>query len=113
MVVIFLLSSQTRVSITREFFVDFVIFKSAHMVEYGLLFFLIYRALYKASSIQSKNQLVVAFILAVLYAMSDELHQRFVPTRDGTIRDVLIDTAGITMVYLLIKKQFNQIKKFL
>lgn len=29
-----------------------------------------------------------------LYALTDELHQRFVPGRSGELRDVFIDTSG-------------------
>lgn len=35
-----------------------------------------------------------AWILCVLYAISDEYHQTFVSGRSGEVRDVLIDSAG-------------------
>lgn len=48
--------------------------------------------------------------IAVLYAISDECHQLFVPGRSGEVRDVLIDSAGIAvgvlLVLLLLRKQF-------
>ena len=37
---------------------------------------------------------VPGWVTAVLYAGSDELHQRFVPGRSGELRDVLIDSSG-------------------
>ena len=38
--------------------------------------------------------IVLAFLACVLYAVSDELHQIFVPGRGAEIRDVLTDSAG-------------------
>jgi VanZ family protein len=35
-----------------------------------------------------------AFMITAVYAVSDEWHQTFVPTRNGTPVDVLIDCAG-------------------
>ena len=37
----------------------------------------------------------VAFVVGVLYAVTDELHQMLVPGRQGSLRDVLIDAAGV------------------
>lgn len=36
-----------------------------------------------------------AFLIGVLYAVTDEIHQLFVPGRAGQIRDVLIDACGV------------------
>jgi len=36
----------------------------------------------------------MALLLSVLYAVSDEWHQSYVPGRSATIQDVLVDTAG-------------------
>jgi len=30
----------------------------------------------------------------LIYAITDELHQKFIPNRQGSLVDVLIDTAG-------------------
>lgn len=37
---------------------------------------------------------VVAFIIAVLYACSDEVHQLFIDGRAGQVADVLVDASG-------------------
>ncbi len=37
---------------------------------------------------------LIALLFCMLYAVSDEVHQLFVPGRAGKIVDVLIDTAG-------------------
>ena len=40
---------------------------------------------------------IIPLILGVLYAVSDEIHQRFVPGRSCELRDVLIDTCGVLL----------------
>ena len=37
-----------------------------------------------------------AILVVIVYAASDEIHQLFVPSREGTLRDVIIDTIGGT-----------------
>jgi VanZ family protein len=46
--------------------------------------------------------LPVAAAIALLYAVSDEYHQTFVPDRNGTPVDVAIDAAGIAAAALWI-----------
>ncbi|MBU2258703.1 MAG: VanZ family protein [Candidatus Omnitrophica bacterium] len=45
----------------------------------------------------------------MLYAVSDEIHQYFVPTRGPSLEDVLIDCAGIIIFYVSLK----YLKKFI
>ena len=59
--------------------------KNAHIFEYCVLACLLYFAIGSG-----KNALELSF----LYAISDEIHQIYVPGRSGELRDVLIDTAG-------------------
>jgi VanZ family protein len=72
--------------------------KCAHLAEYAVLALLLWRALRKESARDttpwrwSKAGLVLA--LVALYAASDEIHQAFVPSREASVRDVLLDTAG-------------------
>ena len=60
--------------------------KIAHAAEYAVLGALLLRALGRPG---------LAFALGVLYAVSDELHQTFVPGRAGSPLDVAIDAAGV------------------
>ena len=51
--------------------------------------------------------MALALIVCVLYAISDEVHQMFVPGRGPGIKDVLIDSAGATVgigVYMFVVK---------
>jgi len=44
----------------------------------------------------------VALAIAIAYAITDELHQSSVPTRNGAPLDVAIDTAGAVLAALLL-----------
>ncbi len=67
--------------------------KAAHFFEYFVLGALLYGALY---SPERKGLKTVAFslLLGGLYAVTDEIHQYFVPERYMSAADVLIDSAG-------------------
>lgn len=57
---------------------------------------------------KKKNLIILAVILAVIYAVSDEVHQLFVPNRNFSISDILTDSAGILLAnfaYLLTFKK--------
>jgi len=69
---------------------DFILRKGAHMTEYGLLWFLWYRAL-------GHRRTWAAIAISVAYAATDELHQTHVAGRHGTPVDVLIDSVGIAI----------------
>ncbi len=100
---IYYMSSQPRIAMTESDVWDFLIFKTLHMVEYGLLFFLLYRAF---NSLPKWNEIwtfCVSMALSVGYAISDELHQLSVASRHGKLRDVVIDIVGMLIVYAMIK----------
>lgn len=87
---IFYLSSQPDLHITPNTSWDFVLRKLAHMFVFGVLALLILNA-------TRTKRVVGPFILTVVYAISDEIHQNFVPTRQGAVSDVLIDAIGATI----------------
>ena len=100
--VIFTFSSLTTSKTSEFYWQDFLVKKTAHLVEYAILFTLLYRG-FKNSTFPSKQRIVLlAFLLVVLYAASDEYHQTFISGREGTLRDVIIDTFGATLAYLAI-----------
>ena len=83
---------------------DFVVKKTAHMVEYFVLYWLLFRAVSKNNQVVSKKVFGLSIVVAILYALSDEWHQTFVPGREGTLRDVGFDTIGTLLSYSLIKR---------
>lgn len=76
---------------------DFLLRKVAHAVEFGVLALLVARAFRRAERWDAKRALAGAFVISVLYAFSDELHQTFVPGRSPSLRDVGVDALGIVV----------------
>lgn len=71
---------------------DLIVKKGGHMLGYALLAAAYLYAL--AGRKMSRTQLFYSLVLAILYACSDEWHQKFTPGRTSSVRDVLIDTTG-------------------
>ena len=79
---------------------SFPVRKIAHFTEYfilGILMFLCFREF-------NIKDIYLLILLCFLYAISDEIHQLFVIGRDGSFRDVLIDTLGSTTSLLTMEK---------
>ena len=71
--------------------------KCAHLTEYAILALLLWRALRAVSSKTTGWSWLVAryaWLGVVAYAITDEVHQCFVPTRMGSPWDVLLDSIG-------------------
>jgi len=68
--------------------------KATHFVEYAILAVLWFRTLIRARALPTWAAAVSAFAICVLWAALDETHQRFVPSRTGSVEDVAIDAAG-------------------
>ncbi len=81
--------------------VDFVIKKSAHFTEFGILVLLLLRALHGGWRRVPPRQQLLALGLAALYAIMDETHQLFTSGRHPSARDVAIDIAGALSFLLL------------
>lgn len=73
---------------------DLILRKAAHMLEYGVLLVLWNRALSGAWRTWSPVTLLSAAVIAVGYAIGDEIHQSFVKGRHGAPMDVGIDAIG-------------------
>jgi len=75
--------------------------KAAHVTEYAVLSLLVWRARRKPARGDgrpwNRADACVAFCIAVLFAVSDEWHQSFVPSREGHLRDVLFDSFGAAL----------------
>ncbi len=82
---------------------NFIIRKSAHLTEYGILGALMFRALRGDRTSWTLRWAVGAIVFAACVASIDEIHQSFVPSRTGTWHDVLLDTAGATVAQILLR----------
>jgi VanZ family protein len=104
---IFFLSSRPGLKIATGT-LDFLTRKPAHILEYFILTLLIIRAstfgLFKKSD--TSFVLGFSFLLSLFYAGLDEVHQTFVPLREGKISDILFDSVGSLFAIFLGWKLF-------
>jgi VanZ family protein len=80
--------------------------KAAHVSEYAVLTLLVWRVVdsYRPASDRTNawpNARLTLLVVA-LYAASDEFHQHFVPSREASVRDVLIDCSGAIFALIFI-----------
>jgi VanZ family protein len=68
--------------------------KAAHFTEYGILFWLLVRG-------PMKQRPYLALMLCVVYALTDEGHQIFVPGRTASLYDVALDSTGALFSHFL------------
>jgi VanZ family protein len=87
---------------------DEVIRSIIHLLIFGLLFLLFYRAL---NAFQEKKKFTLPLVFSLFYSLSDEIHQSFVPTRTFQIRDLGVDSLGIFLGFYLIWKLLPRVPK--
>jgi VanZ family protein len=85
--------------------ISHIIRKTAHFVIYAALGFFVF--LTSGHKRMFCRETLWVLLFCGLYAVSDEIHQYFVPGRACMIRDMLLDTCGsitgITASFLLVK----------
>ena len=83
--------------------ITFIIRKGAHFTEYAFLSFLYIKTLVHGCGLRKAKPdikkfgvllIVIATVMCILYASSDEFHQSFVAGRAASVRDVVIDGCG-------------------
>jgi VanZ family protein len=78
--------------------------KLAHFSEYAILAYLAARAFRTSPRPALANRwFLAALALVVVYALLDEYHQTFVPSRTGSIYDSFIDMSGGLVTLLVIR----------
>lgn len=90
--VIFFLSSLPGTTLPQQLVLsDFTL----HIIEYLPLGFLMARAMQHTKASSSKKAMfLLCCILAIVYAISDEIHQLFVPGRQASPFDLIADSIG-------------------
>ncbi len=74
--------------------------KSAHVFIFTVLGFLL-RICLESWFSGKKRLLLSAFLIGAVYAVSDEVHQLFVPGRTGSVQDILLDCGGVILGVLI------------
>ncbi len=85
--------------------------KFYHAIEYAILAFFIRRALiYQPNLGVQRDAEWLTILIASVYAISDEIHQYFVPGRSADLSDVAADIIGSILVVLiyLVARQLRQ-----
>ena len=93
MIVIFGLSSISGLRVTEDAAVDRPLRVVAHLGTFALLGGLL---LFAIAGLRRprRSQVVLAYGLTLAYAISDEIHQAFVPNRTGRLDDIVVDALG-------------------
>jgi VanZ family protein len=91
----------------------FLVRKAGHLTEYAILATLAARAFRNSSHLFIKQHwFKFSLLVAVAYALTDEFHQSFVPSRTASIHDSLIDSVGaliaLSVIWLRYRRTNNQ-----
>lgn len=79
--------------------------KWLHVAEYFVLPFLFFRVLIRSQVLTLRNNyLVWGILFSCIYAIFDELHQRFIPGRNPSMGDFLADGIGILVGAFSLRK---------
>jgi len=97
---IFSLSSFSSIS-TPELGLSFQD-KLYHMAEFAIFGFLLYRSLGNWKRL-SQHRYSFSFLFGAFWAVTDELHQYFVPGRDSSPWDLLADLLGLALVIFIFR----------
>ena len=86
--------------------IHLIVRKLAHLTEYAILGFLAARAFRTSSRPAiSRHWFLISATLIVIYALIDEYHQSFVPSRTASIYDSFIDIAGGLAALIFVRKR--------
>ena len=100
MLAIFAFSATPSENLPNFNWADLLIKKGAHAFGYGLLALAYFYAFRFAPA-----KLKLVWLLAFLYAISDEFHQSFVTGRHASWIDVLIDSAGAAIALWVVRRK--------
>lgn len=87
-----------------------IIRKSAHFGVYLILGILVANGLL-ATSISKSKGIYLSLLISILYAISDEIHQIYIPGRSGQASDVLLDSAGALVGILFLNAIIRKLYK--
>lgn len=110
---IFHFSSGTIPVASPVYWQDFAVKKTGHILLFGFLAILVYRALL-GEGVGRRKAAVWAILIATLYGGTDEFHQLFTQGRESRLRDVFIDSAGafiaVFLTYYILPKLPKEFK---
>lgn len=90
--------------------IEHIVRKIAHFSIYALCGILLI-CLMLTFRIKNIIRIGISFSFGIIYAISDEIHQSFIPGRSAQLTDVLIDTSGVIFGIVLVLLIYTLIKK--
>ncbi len=88
---------------------DFILRKIAHVLEYAILTFLLFRAM-MIEGINIQKAVIFSIIIAFFYALTDEYHQTFIQGRQGSLKDAGVDSIGVILMSVLCYTKYRKLK---
>ncbi len=110
MIVIFGFSSVPSSEMPNFGILDFIVKKGGHALGYGLLALSYLRGLKGERQGFQFRWFFAAWVMAILYSATDEVHQSFVPGRHPSAFDVLIDAVGAAAA-LIVHRKLLRVKR--
>jgi len=112
MALIFHFSSGSIPVASTVYWQDFTVKKTGHMLLFGALAILIYRALV-GEGMNRKKAAIWAVVLSTFYGGTDEFHQMFTQGREARVRDVFIDGIGASIFTYLTYRILPKMPKYI
>lgn len=79
---------------------QWIVRKSAHLFLFAVLGVCVYNSWNFGTK---KSRVIITLLICVLYTISDEIHQSFIPGRAGRVSDVFIDSIGsLTGIFITV-----------
>jgi VanZ family protein len=72
-----------------------------HLFAYLIFGLTLIYGIYKSVNLSSIKEFLILFSCGSVYAITDEIHQYFVPGRTCDIFDILADITGIVLSYFI------------
>jgi len=79
--------------------------ESLHLIEFGILYGFWVLFLLVLNKFNLKTNVIVA-VISILYALTDEIHQSFIPYRSATVIDFIKDTIGVLVLFWIVRKYY-------
>lgn len=90
--------------------IESIIRKIAHFSIYTVVGLLL-MGIMSTYKLKENHRIGISFVIGMIYASSDEIHQAFVPARTAKITDVMIDSMGVLLGILCVLLAIKLVQK--
>ena len=101
---IFVQSSRPAIMVGYDGHTNYFVHKLAHVIVYSFLY------LFACRAFKDKKN---ALVYCILFAISDEVHQFFTPTRNASVIDLLIDATAVLGTNYIVENYYSKIPNVL